>query len=82
MEDVGIFYVNLVCFMAIEQLFYGFLVYLMVIWYISPRFGKLKQEKSGNPGRRKIKNDCAFFFLLFSVLALHENNRRRRGPML
>jgi hypothetical protein len=41
MEDVGIFYGRLV--------YYGYLVYLMVIWYISPRFGMLSQEKSGNP---------------------------------
>jgi hypothetical protein len=37
MEDVGIFY--------------GHLVYSTVIWYISPRFGMLHQEKSGNPAR-------------------------------
>jgi hypothetical protein len=30
-------------------IFYGHLVYFMVIWYIFPRFGKLHQEKSGNP---------------------------------
>jgi hypothetical protein len=35
MEDVG--------------LFYGHLVYFMVIWYISPRLGMLYQEKSGDP---------------------------------
>jgi hypothetical protein len=35
MEDVGIFY--------------GHLVYFVVIWYIIPRFGMLYQEKSGNP---------------------------------
>jgi hypothetical protein len=23
---------------------------LVAIWYISPRFGKLNKEKSGNPG--------------------------------
>jgi hypothetical protein len=31
------------------QIFYGHLVYLVVIWYIFPRFGILDQEKSGNP---------------------------------
>jgi hypothetical protein len=36
MEDVGIFY--------------GHLIYFLVIWYIFPRFGTLCKEKSGNPG--------------------------------
>jgi hypothetical protein len=31
------------------EIFYGHLVYFVVIWYISPRFGILYQEKSGNP---------------------------------
>jgi hypothetical protein len=31
-------------------IFYGHLVYFVVIWYIFPRFGSLNQEKSGNPG--------------------------------
>jgi hypothetical protein len=31
-------------------IFFGHLVYFMVIWYIVPRFGMLYQEKSGNPG--------------------------------
>jgi hypothetical protein len=30
-------------------IFYTHLVYFMVIWYISPHFGMLYQEKSGNP---------------------------------
>jgi hypothetical protein len=30
----------------------GHLVYFVVIWYISPRFGILYQEKSGNPVSR------------------------------
>jgi hypothetical protein len=34
-DDVGIFYVHLV------NLFYGHLVYFMVVWYIFPRFGAL-----------------------------------------
>jgi hypothetical protein len=29
--------------------FFGHLVYIVVIWYIFPRFGILDQEKSGNP---------------------------------
>jgi hypothetical protein len=31
------------------KIVYGHLVYLVVIWYIFPRFGILYQEKSGNP---------------------------------
>jgi hypothetical protein len=31
------------------EIFYGHLVYFVVIWYISPRFGKLYQDKYGNP---------------------------------
>jgi hypothetical protein len=30
--------------------FHGHLEYFVAIWYISPRFGMLYQEKSGNPG--------------------------------
>jgi hypothetical protein len=32
------------------KIFYGHLVYFVVIWYIFPHFGILYQEKSGNPG--------------------------------
>jgi hypothetical protein len=35
-------------------LFFGHLVYFVVIWYISPRFGMLYHEKSGNPARNPI----------------------------
>jgi hypothetical protein len=31
------------------NIFYGHLVYFVVVWYIFPRFGRLYQEKSGNP---------------------------------
>jgi hypothetical protein len=31
------------------EIFYGHLVFFVVICYISPRFGILYQEKSGNP---------------------------------
>jgi hypothetical protein len=30
------------------EIFYSHLEYFVVIWYISPRFGILYQEKSGN----------------------------------
>jgi hypothetical protein len=33
-------------------LFYGHLVHFVVIWDISPRFGKFYREKSGNPTKR------------------------------
>jgi hypothetical protein len=45
----------LVCFMTIWsilrplEIYYGHLVYFVVIWYIFPRFGILDQDKSGNP---------------------------------
>jgi hypothetical protein len=32
------------------EIFYGHLVYFVVIWYIFPRFGILYLEKSGIPG--------------------------------
>jgi hypothetical protein len=56
MENLGIFYDDLVYFTAIGNIlcpfgiFRGHLVYFVVIWYISPHFGILYQEKSGNPG--------------------------------
>jgi hypothetical protein len=50
------------------EIFYGQLVYFVVIWYISPRFGFWYQEKSGNPGltekenfKTKQKNEKIFF---------------------
>jgi hypothetical protein len=50
--------------LAIEAvgIFYGQLVYFMVIWYIFSRFGVLYQEKSGNP----VEDFChlTVFFLL------------------
>jgi hypothetical protein len=56
MEDVGIFYDNLVNYTTIWYIlwpfgiFCGHLVYFMVIWYIFPVFaGMLYREKSGNP---------------------------------
>jgi hypothetical protein len=37
-----------------SEIFYGHLVYFVVIWYIFPRFGILDQEKSGNPEKESI----------------------------
>jgi hypothetical protein len=36
------------------EIFYGHLVYFVVIWYIFPRFGILDQEKSGNPDLQQV----------------------------
>jgi hypothetical protein len=49
MEKVGIYYGHLECFMAIWNILWLF-CYLVAIWYIFLRFGKVCQEKSGNPG--------------------------------
>jgi hypothetical protein len=48
MENVGIFYVPVVYLLPLE-IFYGHVVYFVVIWHIFPRFGMLYQEKSGKP---------------------------------
>jgi hypothetical protein len=48
-EKIAVFYDQSV-FMLLE-IFYGHLVYFVVIWYIFPCFSILYQEKSGNPGR-------------------------------
>jgi hypothetical protein len=45
MENLAIFYDNLVYFTA----FGNILVYFVVIWYIFPCFGIWDREKSGNP---------------------------------
>jgi hypothetical protein len=38
------------------EIFYSHLVYFVLIWYISPRFGILYQEeKSGNPGHLSVE---------------------------
>jgi hypothetical protein len=48
MDNLGIFYDHLV-FLRQLEIFFGLLVYFVVIWYIFPGFGILYQEKSGNP---------------------------------
>jgi hypothetical protein len=56
LEYIGIFYVHLVYFTAIWYIlwqlgiFCGNLVYFIASSYVFSRFGKLYQEKSGNPG--------------------------------
>jgi hypothetical protein len=37
------------------EIFYGHLVYFVVIWYNFPQFGILYQEKSGNPDSNECK---------------------------
>jgi hypothetical protein len=48
MENVGIFYDHWSILWQLE-IFYGHLVYFVVIWYIFPRLGILYLEKSGIP---------------------------------
>jgi hypothetical protein len=47
----GMFYGHLLSFMAICYVLWPF-GNLKAIWYIFPRFGKLCQEKSGNPAHK------------------------------
>jgi hypothetical protein len=47
-EIAGIFYGHLEYFTVMRYIIWP-LGNVVVIWYISPRFGKLCQEKSGNP---------------------------------
>jgi hypothetical protein len=51
MENAGIFYGHLEYFTVIRYILWPS-GHVVVIWYIFPRFGKLRQEKSGNPGAR------------------------------
>jgi hypothetical protein len=61
-ENLDIFYDHLVYFTAIGNILWPF-GHLMVIWYISSRFGILYQEKSGNPAqewfRRRNPVSCS-----------------------
>jgi hypothetical protein len=56
MENFVIFYGHV---KYITALWYILLPFgnVVVIWYISPRFGILQQEKSGNPGQ----TECCYF---------------------
>jgi hypothetical protein len=56
MEDVGVFYVHLVYFMAIWYILWPFGIFYACFKYI-PRFGELYQEKSGIPGESP-SSDC------------------------
>jgi hypothetical protein len=48
--------------------------YVAVFWYIFPRFGKLCQEKSGNPAPSFPENAST------SSLDISETNTASRGP--
>jgi hypothetical protein len=48
MENAGIFYGHLKYSTVIWYILWPF-GNVVVVWYLSPRFGKLCQEKSGNP---------------------------------
>jgi hypothetical protein len=48
-------------------IFYGRLVYFVVIWYIFPHFGIYYQEKSGNPDWRVLEGDKLRRVFYFSV---------------
>jgi hypothetical protein len=65
MENLGIFYDHLVYFRPIGSILWSFGIFV-VIWYISPHFGILYQDKSGNPA-----TDCVPFFFLPSRTALY-----------
>jgi hypothetical protein len=53
MENFGIFF-TIWSILLLLEIFYGRLVYFVVIWYIFRRLGILHQEKSGNPGWKYI----------------------------
>jgi hypothetical protein len=42
-----VYFITIWTILWLLEIFYGHLVYLVVIWYIFPRFGILEQEKSG-----------------------------------
>jgi hypothetical protein len=82
------YFINIWSLLRPLEIFYGHLVYFVVIRYIFPRFGILYQEKSGNPGRKsdpakstrrffeKTRNTCfqvVFFFRCFQVSSRLEN---------
>jgi hypothetical protein len=52
MEKVGIFFGHWEYITALWYILWQF-GNLVPIWYISLRFGILRQEKSGNPGERE-----------------------------
>jgi hypothetical protein len=56
MENVGIFYAHLEYVMYTWYILWSFGKFA-IIWYISPRFGILRREKSGNPAAEKCTRE-------------------------
>jgi hypothetical protein len=48
--NILVYFITISSILLLLEIFYGHLVYFVVIWYIFARFGILYQEKSGNPG--------------------------------
>jgi hypothetical protein len=57
------------------QIFYGHLVYFVVSWYISPRFGILYQEKSGNPAGATATFYPEQLFFFVTDFQLHQSDQ-------
>jgi hypothetical protein len=60
--------VNCIAIQSIQlpfRIFYGLLVYFVVIWLHFSRFGMLSQEKSGNPGVRRETDEEKVLLQLF-----------------
>jgi hypothetical protein len=51
------------------DVFYGHLVYFVVIWYILPRFGMLNREKSGNPASHSYSDLWEWFITVYNKYA-------------
>jgi hypothetical protein len=58
---ISLYFLTIWSILWLLEIFYGHLVYFVVIWYIFPRFGILEQEKSGNPGLDVNATDPTFF---------------------
>jgi hypothetical protein len=58
------------------EIFYGHLVYFVVLWYNFPRFGILDQEKSGNPALDStLYRQQAFSAYLEAIKLLRTNQK-------
>jgi hypothetical protein len=61
------------------RIFYGHLVYFLIIWYIFPRFGILYQGKSGNPGSDRPSLDFPEEFCLLTESNLLDRVTNQKG---
>jgi hypothetical protein len=59
------------------DIFYGHMVYMVVIWYNFPRFGMLHQEKSGNPVLESLILEIVCAKLCTNLCHLNVSERRR-----